>query len=90
MADETKKGEVNASDLEQRSKSFNDELIPLLAKYKLALAAQPLVNGTPVRSSEFLSARPLLVDDTKSPEAEKVEAESKVDEKKTSANLAEG
>lgn len=55
--------EEKTKDLATRVKSFNEDLIPLLGKYKLGLSAQPVVNGQAVPSSDFLNARPLIFDD---------------------------
>lgn len=64
------------SDLTTRVKSFNEELIALLGKYKLGLGATPLMNGNPVndafREMYNIQARPQVFDDVK-PEETKVE-----------------
>ena len=57
------------SDLTTRVKSFNEELIALLGKYKLGLGATPLMNGNPVndafREMYNIQARPQVFDDVK-------------------------
>lgn len=62
-------------DLKKRVKAFNEELIPLLAKHKLALGAQPTVNGAAVPASEFIGAIPKVFDDSVE---EKSEEETKI------------
>lgn len=62
-----------AADLKNRAKGFNDELIPLLGKYKLGLGATPFL--TP---DGRIAARPQVFDDSKQPEA-KPEAEPKAE-----------
>jgi hypothetical protein len=59
MTDENK-------DLQARVKGFNEELIPLLGKYKLGLGATPLI-----LPDGRLAAKPNLFDDSK--EESKVE-----------------
>lgn len=48
-----------SNDLETRVKGFNEELIPLLGKYKLGLGAQALI-----LPDGRLAAKPHLFDDT--------------------------
>ena len=62
--------EEKAKDLEARVKGFNEELIPLLGKYKIGLGAQALI-----LPDGRLAARPHLFDDTpKEAETPKVES----------------
>lgn len=53
--------EQKTNDIDIRVKEFNAELIPLLAKYKLGLAAQPLI-----LSDGRIVAKPQIFDDSKS------------------------
>ena len=47
-------------DLQKRVKGFNEELIPLLGKYKIGLGAQPVI-----LPDGRLAAKPHLFDDSK-------------------------
>uniref|UniRef100_A0A6H1ZR18 Uncharacterized protein n=1 Tax=viral metagenome TaxID=1070528 RepID=A0A6H1ZR18_9ZZZZ len=73
--------EEKTNDLEKRVKSFNEELILLLGKYKLGLGAQPVVNGQGVPGSDFLNARPLVFDDV--PQEKKADAVESAEKKAT-------
>lgn len=58
--------EAKVAELDSRVKAFNAELIPLLAKHKLALGAEPQYARTP--EGFFVTvARPTIVDDTRTP-----------------------
>ncbi len=59
-------------DLEKRIKEFNAEFIALLAKYKLAISAEPFFARTPEGVYVTL-ARPSISDDVKPPEPKKEE-----------------
>lgn len=67
--------EDKQKDLETRVKAFNEELIPLLGKYKVGLGAIPFIapNGT-------LAARPNLFDDNKNLPEEPIEEKSELAE----------
>jgi hypothetical protein len=79
----TENPEVVQAELEGRVKRFNEELIPLLGKWKLGLTARVVVTN-----DGRLVGQPYLVDDIKTSEnKEKVEPE--VGEKKSAGNLAE-
>ena len=91
MVEETKKEKVKKPDspevaqaeLEGRVKRFNEELIPLLGKWKLGLTARVVVTN-----DGRIIGQPYLIDDSKSPESEK-KGEPEVGEKKSAGNLAE-
>ena len=73
-ADE-KIAQIKAEDLQKRATAFNEELIPLLGKYKLGLGAMAfmLPDGR-------IGARPQLFDDSEKKPAEKVaKAEDNMD-----------
>jgi hypothetical protein len=60
-----------ANDLEARVKGFNEELMPLLGKYKLGLGGQAFLT-----TDGRIAARPFIFDDSQNPEfSEKKEGE---------------
>jgi|GEM_PF-6638931 len=52
--------ENDNKDLQDRVKGFNEELSPLLKKYNIGIAAQPLI-----LPDGKLAAKPVLFDDSK-------------------------
>lgn len=68
MTDKKQPQVQEGNDLEARQKGFNDELLPLLGKYKVGLGAVPFIfpDGR-------IGARPTLFDDKPKPVDEKKE-----------------
>lgn len=62
--------EQKQKDLESRVKKFNEEVMPLLNKYNLALAAQPFIapNGLTLARPILVNADDLKQADEKPPE----------------------
>ena len=58
------------AELQARIKSFNEELISLLGKYKLGLGAQPVLVPSNMALGYLMSAKPTLFDDSKPVEIE--------------------
>ncbi len=67
--DEQKAQAAVQEDLAERTKHFNEELIPLLGKYRLGLGAQSLLTN-----DGRITARPILVDDSRPQEEQKTDS----------------
>lgn len=65
MANEKTK-EQSKAELQARIKGFNEELMPLLGKYKLGLSAQPLLMSSKEAAFGYvIAAKPIVFDDSK-------------------------
>lgn len=78
---EDKKVQEKAEDLQKRVKGLNEELIPLLGKYKLALGAIPFFAQTD-QGYFVVIAKPQWFDDSKP------KTEEKVDKKEEASDIA--
>ena len=76
-------------DLEKRYRGFNEELIPLLAKYKLGLGAVPLVVPNQQGGGFSLAAKPQLFDDSKSQEKKPAPENVPTDQSRADAPVEE-
>ena len=86
MADE-KTQDQEVTELNTRIKGFNEEILPLLKKYKLGLGAQPvLVLSKDAALGYVISSKPIVFDDSKSIDA----AESKVEGTEPPGEKTEG
>lgn len=79
MSEDKTEKEKLQEDLQKRVKAFNEELMPLLAKYKLGLGAVPFYSQN--TNGEFITlAKPFWFDDSR--------VEEKKDEKVEKSNIA--
>ena len=83
--------EQSKAELQARIKGFNEELMPLLGKYKLGLGAQPvLLPSKELALGYVVAAKPILFDDSKPVEIEKEVAAKEVEDAEPPGEKVEG